>query len=225
MSRLNQAGVTLVELVIGATISTVVVLLMSTFLINRLNDYNRSETTTILQAITKLAVESVQRDVKAARSVENTNTLPDPSNAGGWTSSATVIVLSVPASDASGNLLYIDTLHNSVYQDNVIFFVDPADDILYKRTIANPAAGNASVTTCAKANVPSVCTKPDVQIVEDVASLSLAYYDSANALINLGAGGQPSTAGAVEMTLQQRRTKAGRTYSSTFTNRASLRNK
>lgn len=225
----NQRGVTIVEMVMAMTLASITLTVLAQFISHRLNDYQRNETQTILQQNTKLAVETLGRAIRFARTIENRNALDDinpPCSASSpncWSSTTNRLVLAVPSRDTSGNLIYRDTfLHGSYYTDNHIYYLD-ANNVLWRRTLANPSApGNAAVTTCYPQNVPALCSRSDTKVVEDIASLVLAYYDSNNVVISTPADFQ--TASSIQITLQQSRARGTRTYRSSFTSRAAMRN-
>jgi prepilin-type N-terminal cleavage/methylation domain-containing protein len=225
----NQKGMTIVEMVIATTIASITLTILAQFIGHRLNDYQRNETQTILQQNTKLAVETVGREIRFARTVENVNALDDinpPCSASSpycWSSTQNRLVLAVPSRDTSGNLIYRDTfLHGSYYTDNHVYYLD-AGNVLWRRTLANTTApGNAAITSCYPQDVPARCSRSDTKVVEDIASLILEYYDSNNVVITNAPDYQ--TASSIQMTLQQSRAKGGRTYRSSFTSRAAMRN-
>ncbi|MBW3538230.1 type II secretion system GspH family protein [Candidatus Parcubacteria bacterium] len=221
-----QAGFSLVELIIAITMMGMLAVVVSEFYSQRLVDYARSYSQILLQTNTKQAVETMTRDIRSAQNVELNNTLPDdnspgaPGNLYSWqstTGSPAVVVLAVPALDGSGNLLYVDPLHSAVYTNNLVYYID-GSGILYRRTIANPVAGNAAVTTCPPALASPACP-PDGKVVEDVADLQAAYIRGGGA-----AAATPDEADLVQITLQQTRTSFGRSYNSTLASQARLRN-
>jgi prepilin-type N-terminal cleavage/methylation domain-containing protein len=221
---MNERGFTLLELLISASIIGVLAIVITNFYSNQLVNYARAETNTILQSNTKQAVETMEKDIKSAQAVESVNRWPDThgpvsGNSFSWASDSDTIVMAVPAQDASGNLLYADSLRNVLQTNDVVFYIEPATNILYRRLIANPVAGNAAKTTCPPAVATSTCPA-DGKVVEDVAQLSAVYYDNSNAVTST-----PANAGSVQITLQQSRAKFGKTYRSILTSQATLRNK
>jgi Tfp pilus assembly protein PilE len=226
--RHSQAGFTTVELMVASVLVSIVVLIMGQFFASSLGSYTRSFTKTVLQSNTKLGIETLERDIKAAQAVEDPNRWPDnnapgaPSDKYSWhptSGSGATLVLSVPAKDAAGNVLFADPLHNTVQTNDVIYYLASGSKILYKRVIANPVSGNAAVTTCPP-TLATVSCPADPKIVEDVANLSITYYTSNNTVTN-----NPPSAGLVELTLTQTQTKGSRVYTNSFTSKVSLRNK
>lgn len=232
----NNRGFTFLELIVGAAVIGLLALVVSGFYVDRLIDSARTTTLLILQSNTKQALESMQRDIKSAQDILATNQWPDPNgpsgNPNGWSSttgSPSTLVISTPTTDASGNLQYVDADHTSLQTNDVIYYVNTSNGILYRRVIANPIClptqgGSGSVdcrqrTTCPPPIATSTCP-PDDKVIEDVANLETAYYDSNNS----------STANvdniySVDVTLTQSRKKFGRTYTNSLTTRSTLRNK
>lgn len=222
----DESGFTLLELIVAAAMIGLLAILMSQFYANQLISYNRNFIQTSLQSNTNQAVQTVIKDIKNAQSVETSNKWPDANSPGGsgnqysWSSSGSVLVLSVPVQDSSGNLIYVDPLHNALQTNDVVYYVNSASKILYRRVIANPVAGNTAVTTCPP---PGSQTCPqDGKVVEDVAVLTAVYYDN-NKVVLTGSGIGNAT--SVQITLQQSRAKFGRTYTSSLTSQGTMRNK
>jgi type II secretory pathway component PulJ len=215
---------TLVELAIAMSIMGILTLMVADFYANRLIDYNRNFTQTILQSNTKQAIDTMERDIRASTGVEQNSTWPDANSPGGipWVSdSATpsTVVLSVPSRNNSGGLIYNDpATHNSVKTDDVVYFVGTGN-ALYRRLIANPDPTNAAKTTCPQASASSSCPA-DAKVVEDVASLLAVYFDTNNVMT-----ATPSQAYSIQITLKQSRISFGRTFSNSLTSQATLRNR
>lgn len=226
MKGLNQRGYTLLELLVATTIIGILAITVSGFYVNRLVDYARNDTLIILQSNTKQALEGVGRDIKSARTIESANQWPDSNgpggNAYGWSSntgSPSTLVLSVPALDSSGALIYADSSHSALQTNDVIYFVDGVKKLLYRRVIANPVAGNAARSTCPPAFASPSCP-PDGQVIEDIANMVIAYYDTNN-----NPTATVANVYSLDTTLTQSRPKFGRTYTNSLSTRTSLRNK
>jgi prepilin-type N-terminal cleavage/methylation domain-containing protein len=222
----NEAGFSLLELLIAMTFISILAVVMSEFFVRRLIDYNRTFVITSLQTNTKQAVETMESDIKFGTRVLANNQWPDtnspgaPGNPYSWVSNANTpatVVIAVPSRDSSGNIIYADGLHTQLETNDVIYYI--SNNILYRRTVANPIAGNAAKTTCPPALATPSCPA-DAKVVEDIASLAVVYYDLTNTVTTTPAG-----ASSIQITLQQSRTKFGRTFVSRLTSQASLRNR
>ncbi|HSX41463.1 MAG TPA: type II secretion system protein [Candidatus Saccharimonadales bacterium] len=222
----SQSGFSLLELLTSIVVIGILAVVVADFYTNRLIDYARTDTSIILQTNTKQALETMEKDLKSARTIEASNQWSDINGPGGdqygWASSTgspSTLVVSVPAIDTSGNLIYVDAQHTALQTNDVVYYVNSSNGILYRRIIANPVAGNTAVSTCPPASATSSCP-PDGKVIEDVANLVAAYYDG---------NGDPTTivdnVYSMDVTLTQTRSRFGRTFSNTLTSRVTLRNK
>jgi prepilin-type N-terminal cleavage/methylation domain-containing protein len=221
----SQKGVTLLELLMSMAVLGILALIVSRFYVDRLIDYARNDSLIILQSNTKQALESLKRDIQSARTIETTNQWPDPNGPGGnqfgWNSnngSPSTLVLAVPATNSTGNLIYVDPAHSGIHTNDVIYYVDSSKKLLYRRVIANPVAGNTARTTCPPPG--NAACPPDGQVIEDIANMVVTYFDTNNASTSIVANVY-----SLDVALSQSRNKFGRTYSNTLKSRATLRNK
>lgn len=224
-----QRGFTLIEMLVVISVSTLLMISIGGYatqsILGAHQDYNR----TLVLTNAKEAVGIVARQIRAARSVEASNSLPDnyapgaPGDLYSWSGAAgnaATLILAVPSRDAGGNLIYIDGLHTQPYTDEVIFYLDSATHKLFRRYLANTAAiGNIAVTTCPPAQATGSCP-PDADVIDDVANLETAYLDANNNSVTL-----PSGTEAVHYTVTETRTISGKAYSGTYSSIAALRNK
>jgi prepilin-type N-terminal cleavage/methylation domain-containing protein len=225
----GQSGFTLIELLVAMSMSVVLMLVITNFMVNTYRTGQQEQTKTEILNNTKLAVETVAKAVKSAKSVESANSQPDdnspgaPANLYSWAASAgsgATLILAVPARDTSNNLIYSDGLHNNLYTNDYVYYLDPATRRLYRRIIANQSApGNAAKTTCPPSKATPACPS-DALTVEDVANLTTSYFDANNASVS-----SPTGTEAVQITLTQTRSIVGKSYSSSYTTIATLRNK
>lgn len=224
----TRCGLSLVEMLISVAIASILVLITLQVLSRSYINWRRESTKTQLQTNTKTAVETVAQVIRSAKSVESQNSQPDANapdtqNPYSWTSatgSGATLILAVPARDATGNIIFIDGTHTSLYTDNVIFYLEPNTDILYRRTIANATApNNAATTTCPPTQSTPACP-PDSKVVADIANLITTYLDaSGNVVVS------PSGTEAVRYELSQTRTISGQTFESSYGTTVTLRNK
>lgn len=226
---MNERGFSLLEVLIAISLSGLLLIVVGEFTTNGIRSSNQDYNQTVVLVNTKAAVESVARVVREARSVQASNSQPDghapgaPADPYSWSGSAgsnATLILAVPSRDTSNNLIYIDGLHNNLYTDDVIFYLESSTNRLYKRIVANPSApGNRAVTTCPPAVATPGCPA-DSLIVEDVADLTTAYLDSNGNTI-----ATPSGTEAVHFTVTESKIIGPRTYTSSYTTTATMRNK
>jgi prepilin-type N-terminal cleavage/methylation domain-containing protein len=228
----NQRGYTLIEMLVAISISTLLILLVGYFATNSIVSTNQDYNKTLVLTNAKEAVGIVARQVRLARSVLSSNGVPDdnapgaPGNKFSWSGAASAsnatLVLAVPSLDSSGNIMFVDPTHTSVYTDNVIFYLDSSSKRLYRRWLVNDvaaAAGSKQKTTCPPALATSICPA-DADVVDDVANLGTIYLDGGgNPITN------PANTEAVNFTVTETRAISGRTYSGTYSTIATLRNR
>lgn len=228
MKRRNLQGVSLIEMLVSISIASVLILITIQVIGRTYANWQREGTKTQLQSNTKTAVEAVAQVIRSAKSVEAQNSqpdvnAPDPDNQYSWTSatgSGATLILAVPARDTSGNIAYIDDTHTSLYTNNIIFYLDPTSNILYRRTIANTLVpNNSAVTTCPLDQSTPTCPT-DAKVVADIANLVTTYLDASGNVV-----ATPSGTEAVRYELSQTRTIGLQTYESSYGTTATLRNK
>lgn len=208
----SEAGFTTIEIMIAITMMSVIALVVLDFFVDNLISYHRNESQVMLQANTRQAIDALSRTIRSAQGVEATNSITDANQTGGWSTDANTIVLATPSLDSSQNPIYADASHNTLYTDNIILYVD--SDIIYRRVLANPnASGNAAITTCPPSAASPSCPA-DSRVVEDIATLTLAYDDPS-----------PEQAQSVDITLTRIRNIFNRTYTSTVNGVVTLRNR
>lgn len=225
--KINQGGFSLLELLVAISVTTILLMIASNFVITGTLSANVEYNRTVVQSNTKSAVENVARTIRSAKSVEATNSQPDPNppvtaNPYSWSATAgnnATLILAVPARDASNNLMYVDGLHSTIYTNDVIFYLDSTTHRLYRRTIANSVADNAAKTSCPPAIASASCPA-DTIIVEDIAGLSTSYFDAANANVSV-----PSGTEAVGYSVTETKIIGKRSYSSTYSTVTALRNR
>lgn len=227
----RQDGFSLLELLVAAAVIGILAVVVADFYTSRLIDYARTDTGILLQTNTKQALEGMQKDIRSARAVQANNKWDDPNGPGGnptgWTASngsPSTLILGVPVTDTAGGLVYVDSAHTALETNDVIYYVDSASKTLYRRVIVNPVCNGGSVTcsqrtTCPPSAATPSCP-PDGKVIEDVANMQVAYFDTNNAATSV-----ISNIYSVDVTLTESRVKFGRTFTSTLTSRVTLRNK
>jgi hypothetical protein len=216
----------LIEMLVAISMSTLLILAISNFATSGLIGVNQDYNKTLVLTNTKEAVSVVARQIRLAKAVELTPGQADAyAPVGGWSGAAgtgTPLILAVPSRDASGNVMFIDGFHTYVYTDDVIFYLDTTTKKLYKRTLANPVAGNVSKTTCPPAHASPSCPA-DADVIDEVANLATSYLEADGSVVVAPAG--PSATDAVTYTVTETRVINGKSYAGTYTTLATLRNR
>lgn len=146
-SRL-QGGYSLIELIVAATIITILTLSVSTFLVNAALGWTRTNTEAGLQADNQAALDAIGADLRKGSAVMTTNTITDLQT---WTTAAAgPLVIAVPATSIGGGTIHLDSTY--LCKNEVVYYI--ANSNLFRRTLANAstgcnsAAGNTAVTSC-----------------------------------------------------------------------------
>ncbi len=225
----RQGGFTLFELLLAISISSILILAVGDFASSSILGSNQDYNKTLVLTNAKEAVGIVARQIQAAKSVEAVNSLPDanapgaPGNLFSWSGTpgnGATLILAVPSRNGSGDIIYVDGLHASLYTDEIIFYLNPSTRRLYRRRIANSSApGNTALTTCPPSTASLGCPA-DADVVDDVANLVTMYLDRDNNTVSL-----PSGTEAINYTVTETRTINGHAYSGTYSSIATMRNK
>lgn len=178
----NQAGVTIVELLVVIGIASVLLLAFTTISIYMYGDTVRSSLYAQLGTESQSVLRSVVEELRQSSSVRTTNANPDSNSpSGGWTTSnsALILIISTPALDAGNNFI-LDVNTGNPYQNEIVYFTSGTQ--LYKRIIANAVApGNAEKTTCPQASASSSCP-PDILMTSNFKTLDFIFYDQDDAV-------------------------------------------
>lgn len=199
--RLQQAGFTLMEVLIMSPIVFITVIVIAGYLFNQYGQLTQQGSLINLQVEAQNITFSMQDDIFFAKNFSDTtnNNLTDPYQPnGGWTynSSPATLIINTPATTASHRdpnrqPVYINTLgctpqstleQNDELYNNVIYFV--SGNYLYKRILTAPnsmaTCGNSyQKQTCPAANASQTCSADRV-LTDKLNSLSLTYYDTNN---------------------------------------------
>lgn len=174
----DQAGFTIVELVIAITVAGVLAVAIFIATFDYYADVNRSQAATDEALSSQTILNQMTNDIRLADSISSTNVITDPNApTGGWVTSnpSNVIIIESPATDSSRNIIYNpDT--GFPYRNELIYFISGGS--MYKRVLANTSAtGNTAVTTCPQFLSSPSCP-PDALFSDHVGNLSFTFYDS-----------------------------------------------
>lgn len=204
MKNLNQAGLTIVELLVMIGASSIIMATITGFALNYWTN------TAVLQndedtLVTRMNVgDYIRNQFNSATGLISQNDLADShtlaADPGDGTGTHWLIIHAIPGTatmPTSGYkpLVYfsrpsLDTSKNMImngsipYQDNVILYMNGNTKQLLSRTIANPsAANNRAKTTCPPAQASSSCPSDKI-IAEGVSSVGLKYFSRSGTTID-----------------------------------------
>ena len=220
LRRLNEAGFTLVELLVVTSLMAiigVVFLGLSTnffVVITRNNQLN--EMTVSSQNLLRTTVEHL----RYGDGVRQTNQLSDANApSGGWNTSNTVfvIIIAVPAENSTKAYI-IDPNTGSPYMNELVYYKNGTT--LMERKLANTlATGNTLKTSC-PANLASSSCPADIKLADYVNNMVFTLYDQ-----NADVTTTPSLARSTKITLNMQRGSFNQALKLTTDIRVTLRNR
>ena len=177
---LNQAGVTIVELMVVIGICGALIVSFMTVSVYMYGDTVRTSLYAQLATESQTVLRSVVEELRQSSSIRTSNANTD-ANApgGGWTTSnsSLILIISTPALDSSNNFI-IDSDTGNPYQNEIVYFA--SGNNLYKRFLGNTAAvGNTRTTTCPQASSSPSCP-PDILMTAHFKALDFVFYDQDN---------------------------------------------
>lgn len=181
VQRLDQTGVTIVELLIALILTAAVFTVIIDFSIDKLADSAKQNIKYQLLTNAETGLNRVANDIRLATSADDNNRWEDtyapgaPSDLLSWQSNTSTLILAIAAVDSSNNVIFDDAHDYVSAKNNVIYYV--SNGTLYRRTLAAPNTGNTAVTTCPPARATTSCPA-DRDILDNVTSFSLQYYGS-----------------------------------------------
>jgi len=217
----DQAGFTLVELLISIVVTTVVVLVLTNFLMSNLQSATLETTRATILREVELTLDILTRDVRLSANADQNNRNSDPNSPSGsanqysWASSSTVLVLATAATNASHKIIFSDPANYVTTKNNIVYFV--SNKTLYKRTIAASVLGNSAKTSCPASKATAACPA-DKALLTNVTNFKVVYRDGSNNSVI------PTNARSVEISLTAASKQYRKTQSASYTTRMVFRN-
>ena len=216
---LNQAGVTIVELMITISIASLVILAFTSISINLYGEALRTSIYSQLASESQTILRSMVEELRQSSSIRSNNANPDVNApSGGWTTSneRLILIISTPALDNNNNFITNQST-GFPYQNEIVYFAN--NGMLYKRLLANPSAtGNSMRTTCPQNLATSSCPS-DIQLSNHFESLNFTFYDQNNTVTT----SIPATR-SIQLFISMERTSFGKTLEFDNNIRITIRN-
>jgi Tfp pilus assembly protein PilW len=208
----NEAGLTIVEMLIAMIVGSLMTLVVTAFALNYWTSATvlQSDQGTLVSRLN--AGDYLRGIIDSAAGLINQNDLPDantlapdPNNGNYW-----ITIHAVPATYNIGSsgvitpLIYVerpsvDTSNNIVlngsipYHDDVIIYMNGTTKQLLSRIIANTSAtNNKSRTTCPASKATTACPA-DAIIADNVTSVTMSYFSKSGNTINYQSIVDPNT--------------------------------
>lgn len=221
VSRLSrQAGFTVVELVVGITIGSILFLAFTAALTNYFVLITKNNAAIDMAADSQDLLRATVESLRVGDGVRQTNSISDPNApSGGWNTSNTnfVIVISTPALDSAHNYI-IDPGTGGPYMNELVYYKNGSS--LMERQLANPSAAGDSLITSCPASLSSSSCPPDKQLADFVQSMAFTFYDQDNNLTT-----DPTLARLIKIDLSLGRTVFGSAISLNNDIQVTLRNR
>jgi prepilin-type N-terminal cleavage/methylation domain-containing protein len=218
--HLNQKGFTLLELMVATMVTSMLIILIMTFLVNTVAK-NATETARAdLLREAQLTLDNIGREIRMSANADEQNRWEDenapnaPTDLYSWESDADTLILATAATDSGNNVLFSDPLHYVTNKNNNVYFIQ--DGTLYKRTLADPVTGNATETSCPAG--PSDSCPDDRELVHNVTNFSIRYFDNQDNEV------LPAQARSIELSLAMGIVKYGENINVDFSTRTVFRN-
>jgi type II secretory pathway component PulJ len=201
MSRLDQRGMTLVELTITLVLTMVISTAVIVFMVSGLRTYSTASIKADLLAQAQTAADRISNDIMLSASADLNNRIddanaPTPSNPNSWASDADTLILATAVEDQSRNIIYADPAMYISDKNNIIYYLN--NGTLYRRVLASSAANNRAVTTCPPASATASCPG-DSTILSDVTVFNVTYRNHLNQTV------APDEARSVEVSVTLQR--------------------
>lgn len=219
--KTNDAGFTLVELIITMVVVGIIALTLPNFIANWLNASSLGQARSDLLSNAETALDTVNKDIRLSGAADQNNRWADPnapsapSDEYSWQSNSTTLVLAKAAVDSSGNIIFSDTSKYISQKDNEIYYI--SGSTLYRRTLSSGDSSDAAVTTCPPASATPSCPADKV-IANDVSSFSIQYYDANDQQV------VPNNARSVQLAITLQNKVGTETISASYNTRMVFRN-
>lgn len=221
-TQTNQAGFTLLELLVSLVIMTILSLTLASFIATWLEASTMAQARSNLLTNAETALDTITTDIRLSGDADLNNRWPDPnapgapSNQLSWQSTGTTLVLAKAAVDANNNIIFSDQDEYISQKDNEVYYL--SGSTLYRRTIASPDANDAAKTTCPPASASSSCPA-DKTVATGVTNFSVQYYDANDALV------APDSARSIQLAITMSSVQNGETINASYATRMVFRNK
>ena len=182
-TRLDSRGLTIVELLVVISVTTILVIVVTSFMLVNLRESTLATARGNMLRETQQSLDLAANDIRLSANADSNNRWADlnspsgASNQFSWQSNSSTLVLAAAAEKSDGSIIFADAKNYITEKNNIIYFVQ--DGTLYKRTIASPVANNKDKTSCpidlASANCPA-----DKPLLQNVSAFTVLYKDGQN---------------------------------------------
>ena len=215
-TRNQQRGFTTAEIMAALIIGGIILVTFFVFSFTVLSNTVRNSNEAKLAVESQTILRSITEEIRTSSGVRSSNTVDDPDNPSGWTTSNPdlVLIISTPVINSTGD--YVPNhLTGMFHQNEIVYYAD--GNRLYKRILADDtAADNQMTTSCPEAT--NTCPQ-DILLSENFKTMNFVFYNQDDELTN-----DPLTARSINITIHLERTGYGQTTKFDNTIRVTMRN-
>ncbi len=217
----SDKGFTLVETIIALTVTSLLIFIIINFMTNSIVQYSTTEARAQLLGEAQSALDLIGDDIRLSGNADANNRWEDahapeaPGNLLSWASDSDTLVLATAVEDNNGNIIFADPALYISEKNNIIYYLE--GDILYKRSLASPVAGNSTATSCPPAAASPTCSA-DREILTNVDTFTVRYYNDQNQEVT------PTAARSIELYVKLQDTKYNQAVSVEYSTRMVFRN-
>lgn len=219
MHKLNQKGLTLIELIVVMLVMSILAIMMANFIANWLQSETNTQKRADLLTNAQNALDTITEDIRMSGSVDANNRWPDangPSgNQFGWASGSQTLILAKTAVTSGNTVIFSDPSNYITQKDNAIYYL--SGTTLYRRILESTDASDAATTTCPPSAATSSCPA-DKTIATGVKTFTVTYYDADNNVVT------PANARSVQLAITLTTKQNTQTISASYSTRMVFRN-
>ena len=219
MHKLNQKGLTLIELIVVMLVMSILAIMMANFIANWLQSETNTQKRADLLTNAQNALDTITEDIRMSGSVDANNRWPDangPSgNQFGWASGSQTLILAKTAVTSGNTVIFSDPSNYITQKDNAIYYL--SGTTLYRRILESTDASDAATTTCPPSAATSSCPA-DKTIATGVKTFTATYYNADNAVVT------PANARSVQLAITLTTKQNTQTISASYSTRMVFRN-
>lgn len=218
--QLGAKGFTIVEGLIGITVTVVLLMILMNFMANYFRQNTIGVTRANLLADSQQTLDTIGEYIRLSASADQNNRWPDPhaptaADELSWQSDGTTLILATAVEDQAGHIVFADASQYISEKNNNIFFVQNGK--LYQRVLAAPVTDNNVRTSCPAEAASEDCPSDRV-LAEHVESLSIRYFSGIDQEVS------PTQARSIELRLTLAKQQFNQTITATYTTRMVFRN-
>lgn len=182
-TRLDSRGLTIVELLVVISVTTILIIVVTGFMMVNLQESTLATARGNMLRETQQSLDLAANDIRLSANADTNNRWADVNSPSGgsnqfsWQSNSSTLVLATAAEKSDGTVIFADAKNYITEKNNIVYFVK--DGTLYKRTVASPVANNGDKTSC-PINLASTNCPADKPLLQNISAFTVLYKDGQN---------------------------------------------